>query len=258
MDNAAMAMGGFFGAVVENLRLLAEARASLPFSAGGRIAGVEELTKGDAAAPANLRVWDLLSSGGRRCVRVFAWFAETADPAAIPAAKFAIRRWHQESGWAGMSGAPRRGAFAMAAPCAWPADAAVGPDDPPMPGIALSLLVSPCGAAADGGSPLARAFRPLSFTERKAAVEKCMIAAFDLPEGGNATVARIADECGVAPDEVALVFRELAAEGRIGLKRNGRLAASPHDALYATAKPAPWFRRIFTRRGGPWYAKGGR
>ena len=88
--------------------------------------GFLNLTKSDVNAPVNVRCYDLVSekssSGVPVRFRIFACFAEAGTPDGYRQAKYAIRKWYEESGRRTSLEQPYAGALIVGASSPWPAD----------------------------------------------------------------------------------------------------------------------------------------
>ena len=151
-----MTQDDFFGAIESNLTSLAADHALLPVEGGGggifgrrnagRIKQFLNLTKSDVNAPVNVRCYDLVSekssSGVPVRFRIFACFAEAGTPDGYRQAKYAIRKWYEESGRRTSLEQPYSGALVVGASSPWPADMMPNANDMPFDKIAFRMLAA--------------------------------------------------------------------------------------------------------------------
>lgn len=226
-----MTQDDFFGTIEHNLRQLA-ARGERLAACGGRARGCRCITSGDASCPPNVRCFDLLSdepgSGARALFRVFACFADEATRDGYRSAKFAVRKWYQESGRAMGSEQPRA-ALVVGASAQWPDGMEPNADDMPCGNVAFRMLAAPHAQpekglcivkSGDVGSFLGvcRALVPEAFDKVERRVRDCVARLF-LPDGsvvggGFLTARRVMDELPMIPcDFVVEVFGKMQREG---------------------------------------------
>lgn len=283
-----MTSSEFFGAIENNLRQLAEVKIDLPqcnlpalISKDGKLSmlggmirlnRLEILTHRDRLAPPDVRVYDLVSMKlpmlGALRFRIFAAFAGEATPESYRNAKYRIRKWYQESGWAeSRSKAAFAGAIVVGADSSWPADMRPNADDIPFAHVAFQMLTAPherseIGVTAsrlgDGevGETIFRALIPETFEAREQRVASHVERLFR-QQCGTVTVERVAADTGMPAGDVFNIFHGLQAKGvgRIGKKRGNRRleGLSPEEQVYIEPGSAAFWRRILSRRMGAWY-----
>lgn len=285
-----MTQGDFFGAVEDNLRRLAESGLPLPAcdlpdgpcgDGGGRLfrrfvrlREFRKLTDRDAAAPVCVRAYDLVSGGiplfGKWRVRAFAAYSEEATEEGYRRAKFLVRKWYQESGWAGaQSDRPFAGAMVVGSGNAWPKGMSPNADDLPFEQVAFQLLAAPheragfgvSGATLGGGDVgawILRALLPETFEARRRRVADCVERLFRLQDG-TVTAERVASATGMPPHDVMRIFCDLQAHGVVTIRRKaiGSLvgARSEAERVYVEPGPDSLWRRLAARRRGAWFAQ---
>ena len=224
-----MTQDDFFGTIENNIQQLA----SKGERAGkDRVRGCRCITRGDSCCPPNVRCYDLLpnspSSGARAVFRVFACFADESTHDGYRKAKFAIRKWYQESGRARACEQPRA-ALVVGASMQWPEGMEPNAEDMPCGSVAFRMLAAPhvqsekglrIAKAGDVRSYPAvfRALVPEAFDKVEKRVRDCVTRLF-LPDGsvvggGFLTARRVMDELPMIPcDFVVEVFDKMQREG---------------------------------------------
>ena len=289
-----MTQEDFFGEIEQNLQLLAAGHGALPsyniprigFWAGklGKLKWLTSIkcckciTKRDQTCPRNVRCYDLVSSklpfSDQIRFRVFACYADEATSEGYRNAKFAIRRWYQESGRARSSEQPYAAAVVVGAGSAWEG---VSPnaDDMPCENVAFRMLVAShpqpekgvC-TVKDGDvascQNVCRALVPESFVKVENRVRKCVDGLL-LPDGhsvvggGYLTVGRVMEEMPVRLpcDVIANIFNKMQAEGTYCWnnlpKADGR--ESLESRMYIERRPPPCWRRLLSRNDNEWYTR---
>ena len=272
-----MTQDEFFGAIESNLARLAASHAALPprnkffgLFWRNRVKQVLNLTKDDASAPANVRCYDLVASrrpvAGRCRFRIFASYADAATHEGCRSAKFAIRKWYQESGRASSSEQPYAGALIVGAPSPWPEGMSPNADDMPFANVTFRMLAAThpqpergVQISRDGDCEscvqIFRALVPETFDKVERRVRDCVKRSL-LPDGtcvggGILTVRKVMDELPMLPaDVVAGIFNKMQAEGthRIGTRKGKDMSGA--DRIYIEGKPPSWWRRMLSRRLG--------
>jgi hypothetical protein len=226
-----MTQDDFFGAIEHNLQRLA-AKGERVGACGDRVRGFRCITRGDSYCPPNVRCYDLLpdepGSGASAVFRVFACFADESTHDGYRRAKFAIRKWYQESGRARGCEQPRA-ALVVGAAAQWPEGMEPNADDMPCGSVAFRMLAAPhvrpemglgIAKAGDFGSfrAVCRALVPEAFDKVERRVRDCVERLF-LPDGsvvggGYLTARRVMDELPMIPcDFVVEVFGKMQNEG---------------------------------------------
>ena len=140
-----MTQEDFFGAIEHNLQQLAARRERLP-PCGWRVGGYRCVTREDECCPRNVRCYDLVSMkpffGEPKFFRVFACYADESTGNGYRAAKFAVRKWYQESGWSASSERPSAAAMVVGAASAWEQGLVPNADDMPCGNVAFRMLVA--------------------------------------------------------------------------------------------------------------------
>ena len=225
-----MTQDDFFGAIEHNLQRLA-AKGERVGACGDRVRGFRCITRGDSYCPPNVRCYDLLpdepGSGASAVFRVFACFADESTHDGYRRAKFAIRKWYQESGRARGCEQPRA-ALVVGAAAQWPEGMEPNADDMPCGSVAFRMLAAPhvrpemglgIAKAGDFGSfrAVCRALVPEAFDKVERRVRDCVERLF-LPDGsvvggGYLTARRVMDELPMIPcDFVVEVFGKMQNE----------------------------------------------
>lgn len=287
-----MTQGDFFGAIESNLRQLAESRIPLPeYNLPGWLRGdghlrlvkgmiklksVRKLTDRDSTAPSNVRVYDLVSSKlpfvERQRFRVFAAYAEEATAESYRQAKFLVRKWYQESGWAdAASDRPFAGAMVVGSRCAWPREMRPNADDIPFEHVAFQVLAAPHARAEfgvvgvtqgdeDAGALVFRALLPETFEERSQRVVDHVERLFR-QQSGTVTVERVADETGVSSDDVSNIFNDMQAKGLATIRRKDPRrhvgVMTKAECMYVEPGSAPFWKRMVSKSQGAWYTQKG-
>ncbi len=285
-----MTQSEFFGAIESNLLQLAESRIPLPaYNLPGllrndghlrligkmvRLTSLRKLTDRDSSAPPCIRAYDLVSSripfAERKRFRVFAAYSEEATEEAYRRAKFLVRKWYQESGWAdAASERPFAGALVVASGQTWQKDVRPNADDRPFETVAFHVLAAPharaeCGMSvktlgdANAGALIFRALIPETFEERAKRVSDYVAKLFR-QESGTVTVERVADATGLSPNDVSHIFNDLQAEGTVVIrKRDPRHHAgvlTKAARMYVEPGTAPLWKRMVSKNQGAWYTK---
>ena len=182
-----MTQDDFFGAIEHNLQRLA-AKGERVGACGDRVRGFRCITRGDSYCPPNVRCYDLLpdepGSGASAVFRVFACFADESTHDGYRRAKFAIRKWYQESGRARGCEQPRA-ALVVGAAAQWPEGMEPNADDMPCASVAFRMLAAPhvrpemglgIAKAGDFGSfrAVCRALVPEAFDKVERRVRDCV------------------------------------------------------------------------------------
>lgn len=287
-----MTQSEFFGAIESNLLQFAESRIPLPaYNLPGllrdgerlrligkmvRLSSLRKLTDRDSSAPSCIRAYDLVSSripfSGRKRFRVFAAYSEEATEEAYRRAKFLVRKWYQESGWAdAASERPFAGAMVIGSGHAWPEDLRPNADDRPFETVVFHVLAAPheraeCGMAvktlgdANAGALIFRALIPETFEERAKRVSDYVAKLFR-QESGTVTVERVADTTGVSPNDVSHIFNDLQAEGTVVIrKRNPKNhvgVLTEAARMYVEPGTASLWKRMVSKNHGAWYTQRG-
>ena len=161
--------------------------------------------------------------------RVFACYADESTGDGYRAAKFAVRKWYQESGWSASSERPSAAAMVVGAASAWEQGLVPNADDMPCGNVAFRMLVAshpgPKGGIlteknGDWGSyvSVCQALVPETFDNVERRVRDCVERLF-LPDGsvvggGYLTARRVMDELPMIPcDFVVEVFGKMQNEG---------------------------------------------
>lgn len=287
-----MTQSEFFSGVEKNLLRLTESRIALPdynlpgvFRGDGyqqmlrkvmKIKTLKKITEKDPSAPANVRVYDLVSGavpgGAKLKFRIFAAFVEDPSREAYKEVKFRIRKWYQESGWADASDKPYAGAMVIGAAKSWPEGMAPNADDIPFAQVAFQVLSAPCidpklgiemATSGDEGAG-ALIFRALGedFESRKRRVAEYVEGLFRLPERareGHVFVEDVAEKTRISEGDVANIFNDLQGEGKLTIRktnaRRGCSARSKAASMYVLPGPAPIWRQIVSKHQGAWYTK---
>ena len=231
-----MTQEDFFGAIEHNLQQLAARRECLP-QCGWRVGGYRCVTREDESCPRNVRCYDLVSVkpffGGPEFFRVFACYADESTGNGYRAAKFAVRKWYQESGWAASSERPSAAAMVVGAASAWEQGLVPNADDMPCGNVAFRMLVAsgpePNGIVlteknGDWGAyvPVCQALVPETFDKVERRVRDCVEGLFlpngEVVGGGFLTVRRVMDELPMVPgDLIGQVFGKMQAEGKYNI-----------------------------------------
>ncbi len=227
-----MTQDDFFGAIEHNLQQLATRRERLPLC-GWRVGGCRCITREDGACPRNVRCYDLVSEksifGESGFFRIFACYADESSGGGYRAAKFAIRKWYQESGRAASSEQPTAAAMVVGAASAWEQGLVPNADDMPCGNVAFRMLVAPSlesgnglRTAKDGDFEscvaVCRALVPETFdkVERRVrdCVESLLLPNGEVVGGGFLTVRRVMDELPMLTrDFIEDVFCKMQSEG---------------------------------------------
>lgn len=255
-----MTQDEFFGAIEHNLQQLAAKGERV---GGERVKGFRCITRGDVSCPPNVRCYDLLPGGPESCAvfRAFACFADDSTHEGYRRAKFAIRKWYQESGRARSCEQPRA-ALVVGAAAQWPEGMEPNADDMPCAGVALRMLAAPhvrpemgvaVAKSGDFGSfrAVCRALVPETFDRVERRVRDCVARLF-LPDGsvlggGYLTVRRVMDELPMIPrDFVEEVFGRMQREGGHRVERLPRAVGgeTPESRIcIKIGPPSPAFGR---------------
>lgn len=285
-----MTQNEFFGGIESNLRRLKDARITLPdYNLPGVIHGdgcrqilrnlmkvksLMKLTEKDPTAPANVRVFDLVSGKllgiPRQKFRVFAAFVEEPTREAYREVKFRIRKWYQESGWADAQTRPYAGAMVVGAAKAWPDGMTPNSDDLPFDEVEFLVLSAPRPEPRQGIDLVTRGdpsvgdviFRALgeSFESQKQRVEDYVQQQFDLPEearDGRVTVAVVSKKTKVPEDDVSYIFNDLQGEGKLTVRKLKRRGRTPAESTFAVNEPPSFWRQFLSRCQGKWYTQSG-
>ena len=287
-----MTQSDFFGAVESNLREQVASHMPLPeynlpaFLRGEghlrlvrglvRLKSLKKLTDRDSSAPANIRVYDLVSSkipfAERLRFRVFAAYAEEATAESYRQVKFLIRKWYQESGWADAStGRPFAGAMVVGSGRAWPKGMRPNADDIPFEHVAFHLLACPherpelgvvevTQGDADAGALIFRAMHPETFGERAQRVVDYVERLFKWQDG-TVTVERVAEATGISPADVSNIFNDMQAKGlAIIRKKDPRRhvgVMTKAERMYVEPGSASALQRMLSKSKGAWYMQKG-
>lgn len=287
-----MTQSDFFGAVESNLREQVASRMPLPdcnlpdFLQGEgcwrlvrgmvRLRDFKKLTERDSSAPANIRVYDLVSSwipfAERLRFRVFAAYSEEATAESYRQVKFLIRKWYQESGWADSGlNRPFAGAMVVGSGQAWPKGMRPNADDLPFEHVAFHLLACPherreLGIAevtlgdAETGALIFRAMHPETFEERSQRVVDYVERLFR-QQDGTVTVERVAEATGMSSADVSNLFNDMQAKGMaIIRKKDPRRhvgVMTKAESMHVEPGSASVWRRMASKGRGAWHVQKG-
>ncbi len=285
-----MTQSEFFSGIENNLRRLIESRITLPdYNLPGVLRGeghqcflrqlmkiktLKKLTEKDPTAPANVRVYDLVSGAlpglSKQKFRVFAAYVEEPTRESYRDVKYHIRKWYQESGWADAVDKPYAGAIAVGSGKTWPDGMCPNADDIPFEHVVFQVLSSPATdqrleiATATLGDPNAGAviFRALGedFDSQKKRVDEYVQKLFGFQQG-HIFVDDVSKATGVPCDDVSNIFNDLQAEGKVEIfkKKSKTVSGKKSDAecMYVEKGPAPIWKRLVSQRQGAWYTKNG-
>lgn len=261
-----MTQDEFFGAIEHNLQQLAAARERLPLC-GWRVHGYRCISKDDEACPRNVRCYDLVEAdplfGKPGFFRIFACYAGESTADGYRSAKFAIRKWYQESGWAASSERPAAAAMVVGAAAVWEQGVTPNADDMPCGNVAFRMLAAPhperrggiC-TVKDGNVasclPVCRALVPETFDNVEKRVRDCVARLFlpdgDVVGGGFLTIRRVLDELPMLScDFIERVFEKMQAEGthHMGKLPRAEGRETPESRTYIQKGPPRsrnWFR----------------
>lgn len=283
----------FFGAIEHNLLQLAKRHCKLSScdipmletvsgKADGmkwrmRVKALHCISKDDASCPRNIRCYDLRSArasvAGGDFFRVFACYVEDPTRGGYREAKFAIRKWYQESGWAASSAKPYAAAMVIGAASPWEPDMTPNADDMPCGNVAFRMLAAPRPQPGQGlliiregdvdsCDIVFHALVPETFDKVEKRVRDFVNGQF-LPDGkvvggGYVTVRRVRDTLPMLPvDVVVRIFNKMQAEGT---HRIGKIPRSPHlesmeSRVYIENKPPSWWNKMRSSGEGEWYAQ---
>ena len=281
-----MTQDDFFGAIESNLTSLAADHVPLPAEGGdgrrflglfgrrnaGRIKQVLNLTKSDVNAPVNVRCYDLVSDKSSSCgparFRVFACFAEAGTPDGYRQAKYAIRKWYEESGRRTSLEQPYSGALIVGAASPWPADMMPNANDMPFDKIAFRMLAASHSEPERGiricrdGNCAAyvrifQALVPETFSKVegrvRACVERSLLHDGSCLGGGLLTIRKVMDELPMIPtDNVLEVFLKMQREGTHRIQKRKDRDMPKADRIYIENKPPSWWASstpVFASKG---------
>ncbi len=282
----------FFGEIEHNLEQLAARRGPLPsynLPAVGLFAGkVRKLkwfcrvrrckciTLRDPTCPPNVRCYDLYSSSSLFLepivFRVFACYADESTPEGYRNAKFAIRKWYQESGWARSTQQPYAAAMVVGAGSAWE-DVEPNADDMPCEHVAFRMLVAPHPQFEDvicttkhgdlrSCENVFYALVPESFDKVERRVRECVDKLFigdSVYGGGYLTVRKVLDHLPVPlpVHVVANIFNKMQAEGSHRLRKLRKEGGQKtlESRLCIEKGQAAWWKQLLSRCEPEWYTQ---
>ena len=239
-----------------------------------KIKTLKKLTEKDPLAPVSIRAYDLISGGlpgiGKQKFRVFAAYVEEPSQEAYKNAKFLIRKWYQQAGWADAFDQPYAGAMVVGSGDPWPVGMGPNADDLPFDNVAFHVLSAPSTdrnlgiamATLGDSSSGAVIFRALGedFESQKRRVDEYVQKLF-LYHEGHIFVDDVSRATGVPCDDVSNIFNDLQAEGKVEIfKRRAKDASgkrSEAECMYVMKGPAPLWKRVVSQRQGKWYTKSG-
>ena len=287
-----MTQSDFFGAVESNLREQVASHMPLPeynlpaFLRGDghlrlvrgmvKLKNLKKLTSRDSSAPANIRVYDLVSSkipfAERLRFRIFAAYAEEATAESYRQVKFLIRKWYQESGWAdAASDRPFAGAMVVGSDQTWPKGMRPNADDLPFEHVVFHMLASPherreFGIAevtqgdADAGALIFRAMHPETFEERAQRVVDYVERLFR-QQDGTVTVERVAEATGMSPVDVSNIFNDMQAKGLAIIRKKDPKrhvgVMTKAESMYVEPGSASAWKRMVSKSQGAWHVQKG-